>query len=321
MRPSEGVSVPDRNPGECLATQTPTRDVAAPSREAAAPSRSTLERYARDALAEDLGGGDVTTTALVPAATRATATLVARDAGTLCGLVLAREVFLALDPDLRIDDIARDGDPVAAGASLMTITGEARPILSAERVALNFLGRLSGIATLTRRFVDAVDGTGATILDTRKTNPGLRVLERWAVRCGGGTNHRFDLSDGFMLKDNHRAALAAAGIDPVRAVRESRPGLGDGLLVTIEVDELTQVPAALDAGADVILLDNMSPALLAEAVARIRPRALTEASGGITLESVRRVAESGVDRISVGALTHSAAALDVALDFEWEHDL
>ena len=304
-----------------MATQTPARKAAAPARDTAPPSRSSLERYAREALAEDLGGGDVTTTALVPAATRVGATLVARDAGTLCGLALAREVFLALDPDLRIDALVHDGDRVAAGTALMTIAGAARPILSAERVALNFLGRLAGIATLTRRFVDAVAGTRATILDTRKTTPGLRVLERWAVRCGGGTNHRFDLSDGFMLKDNHRAALAAAGIDPVRAVRESRSSFGDGLLVTIEVDELAQIQAALDADADVILLDNMTPARLAEAVARIRPRALTEASGGITLETIRRVAESGVDRISVGALTHSAPALDVALDLEWEPDL
>ena len=283
-----------------------------------APDPELLGRIARLALAEDLGEGDVTT-AIVPAGARARADLVARQAGVACGLALAREVFHAMDPALEITPHAQDGDAVSAGDRLLTVSGSARAILSAERVALNFVGRLSGIASLTRRYVEAVDGTGARILDTRKTTPGLRALEKWAVRCGGGQNHRFDLHDGFMLKDNHRAALAAAGEDLAAAVRAARRELPDGVLVTIEVDDLDQIPEALAAGADSVLLDNMTPAQLAAAVGRIGGAALTEASGGITLQSVRAVAETGVDLISVGALTHSAPALDVALDFDWEN--
>lgn len=288
------------------------------TRPAAPPSTEALERYARDALAEDIGIGDVTTELLVTEGARTSATLVARAAGVVCGLRLARVVFAVQDPALRVEAHAEDGDPVMAGAPLLTVSGAARPILTAERVALNFVGRLSGIATLTRRFVDAVEGTGARILDTRKTTPGLRALEKWAVRCGGGSNHRFGLDDGFMLKDNHRTALASAGAALVAAVRSARERLPAGVRVTIEVDSLEQVAEAIDAGADSILLDNMAPAQLAAAVSAVAGRALTEASGGITLGTVRAVAESGVDLISVGALTHSAPALDVALDFEWE---
>ena len=283
------------------------------------PPPDALERLAREALAEDLGDGDVTTDLLVPEAARARATMVARAAGVVCGVALARAVFLLLDPALEITTRARDGDVVPAGAPLLVIEGRARPILKAERVALNFVGRLSGIATLTRRYVDAVAGTGATILDTRKTTPGIRALEKWAVRCGGGGNHRFGLYDGFMLKDNHRAALTAGGVELARAVQEARGGLRDGVVVTIEVDSLDQIPEALEAGADRILLDNMTPEQLAVAVRRIDGRARTEASGGIGLDTVRAVAESGVDLISVGALTHSAPALDVALDFVMDH--
>lgn len=277
-----------------------------------------LERYARRALEEDLGSGDLTTDLLLPHATTVRATLVARAAGTPAGLSLARTVFLALDPTLEVEILASDGEPVAAGTALLLVRGAARPILSAERVALNFVGRLSGIASLTRRYVDAVEGTGARIIDTRKTTPGLRSLEKYAVRCGGGHNHRFGLSDGFMLKDNHRAALGRAGRDLVTAVREARSRMGHGTALTIEVDELDQVEEALEAGADSILLDNMTPDQLGLAVNRIDGRALTEASGGITLESVRAAAESGVDLISVGALTHSAPSLDVALEMDWE---
>lgn len=277
-----------------------------------------LSRLARRALEEDLGSGDVTTDLVVPATTTVRATLVARAAGVVCGLDLARTVFLALDPSLEIQLTAGDGDRVEAGAALLTVRGPARPILSAERVALNFVGRLSGIASLTRRYVDAVEGTGARIVDTRKTTPGLRSIEKYAVRCGGGHNHRLGLSDGFMLKDNHRAALAAAGRPLPDAVRSARQRLGHGVAVTVEVDGLEQVAEALEAGADSILLDNMTPEQLARAVAQVGGRARTEASGGITLESVRVAAESGVDRISVGALTHSAPALDVALDFDWD---
>ena len=276
-----------------------------------------LARLARAALEEDLGGGDVTTDLLVPETARVTATLIARGPGIACGLPLARAVFRALDPAVEVALEAADGDEVAAGATLAFIRGAARPILSAERVALNYVGHLSGVASLTRRYVDAVAGTGARIVDTRKTTPGLRVLEKYAVRCGGGHNHRFGLSDGFMLKDNHRAALRAAGREVAAAVRDARERLGHGVVVTVEVEEIEQVAQALEAGADALLLDNMTPQQLALAVAQVDGRARTEASGGITLESVRTAAESGVDLISVGALTHSAPALDVALELEW----
>jgi nicotinate-nucleotide pyrophosphorylase (carboxylating) len=287
-------------------------DIGAP-----APSDNLLRQHARRALDEDLGAGDVTTDLLVPAAARSTATLAARMDGVVCGLGLARLVFLEMDPSLHVKLNAADGDRVRAGATLLTASGSTRAILSAERVALNFVGRLSGIASLTWSHVEAVDGTDARIVDTRKTTPGLRILEKYAVRCGGGHNHRFGLSDGFMLKDNHRAALAAAGQGLATAVRAARERLGHGIAITIEVDEIEQVAEALDAGADSILLDNMTPEQLALAVRQIDGEALTEASGGITLESVRAVAETGVDLISVGALTHSAPALDVALELAW----
>ncbi|MFW5951429.1 MAG: carboxylating nicotinate-nucleotide diphosphorylase [Gemmatimonadota bacterium] len=277
-----------------------------------------LERYARDALAEDVGSGDITTDLLVPRATTVRATLVARMAGVACGLELAAVVFRTLDPTLEVELRAADGDSVEAGAVLLTVTGAARPILSAERVALNFVGGLSGIASLTREYVRAVEGTGARVVDTRKTTPGLRALEKYAVRCGGAHNHRFGLSDAFMLKDNHRAALASAGLALPDAVRAARSRLGHNVAITVEVDAIEQVAEALEAGADALLLDNMTPEQLALAVRQVAGQALTEASGGITLESVRVAAESGVDLISVGALTHSAPALDVALEFDWK---
>ena len=277
-----------------------------------------LESYARRALEEDLGLGDVTTDLLVPVEVTARGTVVARSAGTVCGLPLAAVVFDTVDPRLEVEPRIRDGDAVQAGSPLLTVTGPARAILSAERVALNFVGRLSGIASLTRRYVDAVAGTGTRIVDTRKTTPGLRPLEKYAVRCGGGHNHRNGLSDGFMLKDNHRAALRQAGVPLVDAVRGARAKLGHGVGVTIEVDHVDPVGEALEAGADSILLDNMTPEQLALAAAQVDGAARTEASGGITMESVRAAAESGVDLISVGALTHSAPALDVALEIEWK---
>lgn len=276
-----------------------------------------LERYARGALEEDLGSGDVTTDLLVPDATTVRATIVARAAGIACGVDLARTVFLTLDPTLDTQPHAGDGEAVAAGAVLLEVSGPARPILTAERVALNFVGRMSGIASLTRRYVEAVEGTGARIVDTRKTTPGLRPLEKYAVRCGRGHNHRYGLSDGFMLKDNHRAALARAGLSLTDAVREARDRLGHGIAITIEVDGIEHVAEAVEAGADSILLDNMTPEQMALAVEQVDGAALTEASGGITLESVRAAAESGIDLISVGALTHSAPALDVALEIDW----
>jgi nicotinate-nucleotide pyrophosphorylase (carboxylating) len=282
------------------------------------PTDGQLREIARRALDEDLGAGDVTTQLLVPAHVRVNARMVARRAGVVCGLPLARAVFLVIDPRLEVQLDVADGQLVDAGDALLTVRGPARGVLSAERVALNFVGRLSGIASLTRRYVEAVAGTDARVVDTRKTTPGLRALEKYAVRCGGGHNHRFGLSDGFMLKDNHRAALAAAGHDLVAAVQAARERLGHGVAMTIEVDEVDQIGDALEAGADVILLDNMTPDQLDLAVREIDGEALTEASGGMTLESVRAAAETGVDLISVGALTHSAPALDVALDLEWE---
>jgi nicotinate-nucleotide pyrophosphorylase (carboxylating) len=285
---------------------------------APAPGERLLRELARRGLDEDLGAGDVTTDLLVPPDTRVTGRLVARQGGLVCGLDLARACFRELDPDAEVQLAASDGDRVGAGTVLLTVRGRARAVLSAERVALNYVGRLSGIASLTRAYVDAVAGTDARIVDTRKTTPGLRVLEKYAVRCGGGHNHRFGLSDGFMLKDNHRAALGAAGAGLVEAVRAARERLGHNVAITIEVDDLDQIGQALEAGADSVLLDNMTAAQLARAVEQVDGEALTEASGGITLETVRKAAESGVDLISVGALTHSAPSLDVALDIEWQ---
>ena len=276
-----------------------------------------LERYAHEALEEDLGSGDVTTDLLIARGSRARAVIVARSEGVVCGLQLAATTFRTLDSALRIRILEEDGAVAPAGAPLLEVEGSARAILAGERVALNFVGRMSGIASLTRRFVDAVEGTGVRIIDTRKTTPGLRALEKYAVRCGGGHNHRYSLSDGFMLKDNHRASLERAGVSLVDAVRNARERLGHGVAITIEVDTADQVAEALEAGADSILLDNMDPEQLALAVRQIDGGALAEASGGITLASVRAAAESGVDLISVGALTHSAPALDVALDLEW----
>lgn len=277
-----------------------------------------LRDFATRALEEDLGRGDVTTDLTVPEGHRATAAIVARAPGVAAGVELARTCFLLRDPELALDVLKHDGDAVAAGDAIMHLTGNARSILSAERVALNYLGRLSGIATLTARFVAAVEGTGARIVDTRKTTPGHRVLEKYAVRCGGGHNHRFALDDGFLLKDNHRAVLDAAGITLADAVAAAREALPHTVLVEVEVDDLEQLDQALEAGVDAVLLDNMDTATLRRAVERVDGRALTEASGGVTLDTVRPVAEAGVDLISVGALTHSAPALDVALDWQGE---
>jgi nicotinate-nucleotide pyrophosphorylase (carboxylating) len=263
------------------------------------------------ALREDLGrAGDQTTDAVVPAAAIATARLVARQAGRVAGLTVACRAFTLLDPRVQVDFRAGDGEDVAAGATLAVISGPARPILTAERVALNLLGRLCGIATLTREVVAAVAGTGARVACTRKTTPGLRLLEKYAVRVGGGANHRFGLDDAVLIKDNHVAV--AGGV--AEAVRRARAAAGHLVKIEVEVTSLTQVSEALAAGAEVILLDNMSPEMLREAVALVDGRAVTEASGGITPENAAAVAATGVDVLSLGWLTHSAPALDVALD-------
>jgi nicotinate-nucleotide pyrophosphorylase (carboxylating) len=261
-------------------------------------------------LAEDLGHGDVTTTRCVPPTARAKARFVPRVNGVLAGLEPARLVFELLG-DVAFEAHAADGDAFAPGDTLATLHGAARPMLSGERLALNLLQRLSGVATLTRRFVEDVAGTGAVILDTRKTTPGLRALEKAAVRAGGATNHRFALDDGILIKDNH--LVAAGGVAAaVAAARRGNPLLR----VEVEVDTLEQARQALDAGADVLLLDNMSLDQLAAAVALCRGRAATEASGGVNLGTVAAIAAVGVDYISVGALTHSASAVDIGLDFE-----
>ncbi len=267
------------------------------------------------ALAEDLGTGDVTTTATVPPGTRARGTLLAKAPGVLSGLAVAAAVFARVDPTVEFRPLAADGQRIAPGDPLADVAGPASSLLAAERVALNLLQRLSGVATLTARYVDAVAGTNARVVDTRKTSPGLRALEKAAVRHGGGHNHRFGLADGVLIKDNHLAAIG--GPDRVRrAVAAAREHAPHTLRLEIEVTTLDELRQALAAGADVVLLDNMDLPTLRQAVALTAGRSLLEASGGITLDTLRAVAETGVDLISVGALTHSAPALDLSLDFE-----
>jgi nicotinate-nucleotide pyrophosphorylase (carboxylating) len=268
----------------------------------------TLERIVHAALAEDVGGGDVTTEATVAPDAVGSAELIVKEPGVVCGLGVAEATFRALDPDIHFEALASDGDVVDPPAVVARVTGSARAILTGERVALNFVGRLSGIATLTRRYVDAVEGTRAAVLDTRKTTPGLRALEKHAVAAGGGRNHRFGLDDAVLVKDNHLHAAGSlpAAVELVRAATE--------LPVEVECDTLAQVAEALDLGVEAILLDNMTPAELREAVAFARDRARLEASGGVSLDTIRAIAETGVDEISVGALTHSARSLDVSLE-------
>ncbi len=280
-----------------------------------APRPHDIARFVRDALEEDLGSGDVTTQATIPADARACAEMVARTDLVVAGLDLAEAAFRALDGEVTFPRRARDGQRIARGESVLGIRGPARALLGAERVALNCVQHLSGIATLTAAFVAAVEGTGARILDTRKTLPGWRRLEKHAVACGGGTNHRQGLSDLVLIKDNHLAALRDAAPDPVSAAVARARRLFPYLKVEVEADTLAQVQLALAARADIILLDNMSLSQLREAVALCRGLALTEASGGVRLDTVRDIAGTGVDFISVGALTHSAPAVDIGLDF------
>jgi nicotinate-nucleotide pyrophosphorylase (carboxylating) len=268
------------------------------------------------ALAEDVGKGDVTTLAVVPKQALSVAAMRAREPLVVAGLAFAEAAFHGLSEALHIGRIAQDGQRVKANDPLMKIGGHARAILSAERVALNFVQRLSGIATLTSQFVDAVKDTHARILDTRKTTPGWRRLEKYAVTCGGGHNHRFGLFDMVLIKDNHLAALQKVNPNAVTAAVEQARAKYPQLKIEVEADTLDQVDQALAAGADVILLDNMNPVQLRLAVQKCRGRAQTEASGGVNLASVRAIAETGVDFISVGALTHSARAVDIGLDFE-----
>lgn len=268
------------------------------------------------ALAEDIGEGDATTLAIIPPESRSTAKLVAREPLVVAGLDFADAAFRRLSGDVRIRHTAREGQHVSAGRCLLEIEGSTRALLTAERVALNFVQRLSGVATFTAQFVAAIEGTSAQILDTRKTTPGWRLAEKHAVKCGGALNHRFGLFDLIMVKDNHLAALRDAKPNSVAAAVRLARGKFPDLRVEVEADSIEQVRQAADAGADIVLLDNMTTDQLREAVKLVNGRCETEASGGVTLDTIRAIAETGVDYISVGALTHSARAMDVALDVE-----
>jgi nicotinate-nucleotide pyrophosphorylase (carboxylating) len=267
------------------------------------------------ALAEDAGAGDITSLATIPAGAAARARMIARQHGRLAGINVARAVFDRVDPSVQFDALMADGAEIERGSVLADVSGAARSILLAERTALNFVQRLSGVATQTARYVDAVRGTRARIVDTRKTTPGMRTLEKAAVRAGGGHNHRLGLADGVLIKDNHLAAVGGPDriAQAIAAAREQAPHT---LRIEVEVTSLAEVEQALEAGADVVMLDNMPLDEMAAAVRLVDGRALIEASGGITLETVASVAMTGVDLISVGALTHSAPAIDIALDFQ-----
>ena len=272
------------------------------------------QAFAQATLAEDLGGmadsdRDITATACLPADARLDAQLSTREPVTVSGLFLADIIFHMLDPQCNCTALVEDGETVSAGTVLMQISGNARALLAAERSALNTLQHLTGIATLTRRYVQAIEGTGATLLDTRKTVPGLRILEKYAVRCGGGTNHRMGLHDAPMVKDNH---IAAAGGVPQAVSACKRAGLAN---ITVEVDRLDQIEPAISAGADRLLLDNMAAPMLREAVALVAGRVPTEASGGVNLDTIRAIAESGVTFVSVGRITQSAPAADIGMDY------
>lgn len=276
-------------------------------------TRKELANVVAAALEEDDTKHDITTAATILSNRRARCRLVPRQTGVIAGLALASEAFEQLDPAVTIRVEHEDGTRIGPDTPVMFLSGHARGLLSAERVALNFVQRLSGIATTTARYVEAIAGTGAHILDTRKTTPLLRRLEKYAVRAGGGLNHRMDLSSAVLIKDNH---LAAVDGDIALAIKRARAVAPDGIRVEVECDTLDQVRAAIDAGADVIMLDNMQLMEIREAVQLVNGRAVTEASGSVTIDTVRVIAETGVDWISVGALTHSAPALDLALDFD-----
>lgn len=277
------------------------------------PPAVLIEPIVRRALEEDLGrAGDITTERTVPAEAMAAAKIVARAPGIVAGLIAAEPAFRLIDARVRLDVELPDGSQAGAGAVIARVSGPARALLTGERTALNFLGHLSGVATATRALVDAAAGTGAAITDTRKTTPGLRILEKYAVRCGGGRNHRFGLDDAVLIKDNHVAAAGGVGA----AIGRAHAAGGHMVRIEVEVDSLTELDEALRHGADTILLDNFSVSDLKRAVERAKGRAVLEASGGINLATVRAVAETGVDYISSGAITHSAPSLDVALDFE-----
>jgi nicotinate-nucleotide pyrophosphorylase (carboxylating) len=277
--------------------------------------RTQMDAIIELALSEDIGSGDLTARTVIPETARATGQMLLKSTGVISGLTVAERVFALVDTKIRWQALVEDGVSLEAGTVIGEITGPARSVLTAERTALNFVQRLSGVATLTRTFVDAIAGTGARIIDTRKTTPGMRVLDKQAVRHGGGFNHRIGLFDGVMIKDNHIAALG--GDDAIgEAVDRARSQIPHTVKIEVEVANLEQLRLALASGAEIIMLDNMSIEMMREAVAITAGKAILEASGGVNLASVRAIAESGVDVISVGALTHSAPALDISVDLE-----
>ena len=267
-------------------------------------------------MTEDIGGGDITSESLIPANLQAKTTILAKAEGVLAGIDLAKLVFIKVDPDLKFKALLKDGVKLIPGDIIATVTGNARSILKAERLALNFLQKLSGIATQTKQYVDIIRDLPVDILDTRKTTPGMRLLEKYAVSMGGGRNHRFNLSDGILIKDNHLATLRAHGMTLKEIVAKAKSNAPKGIKVEVEVTNLKEVKEAVAAGADIIMFDNMSPAQMRRAVKIVPANIYTEASGGITLKNVRAVAETGVNFISIGALTHSSKALDISLEFQ-----
>ena len=312
-------STPDDSRQEGSTLDDDSTPGTAPARHAADPvpvpvPQEAVDRIVAAALAEDAPWGDLTSELLVPRDARASAVLTAREAGVFCGTQVIEAAFRLVSPETAVHFRVRDGEPFDAGRVLAEISGPARAVLTAERVALNLAQRLSGIATLTAAFVARAAGTAARITDTRKTTPGLRILERHAVRCGGGHNHRFSLSDAVMAKDNHLALLAAGGLDLAQALAAAKARLPHTVHFEVEVDRLDQIEAALAGGADTVLLDNFSPEDLRLGVELVAGRALTEASGNVNLATVAQIAATGVDLISAGALTHSVRALDLGLD-------
>jgi nicotinate-nucleotide pyrophosphorylase (carboxylating) len=279
-------------------------------------SKSQIEEIVDHALAEDLGKGDVTTEALISSDQRGTGFIVAKKEGILAGIEVAKQVFHRVAPELKVEILLEDGAGVKPGSKAAKVSGSIASILKAERVALNFLQRLSGIASETNRYVARVEGLPVRIMDTRKTTPGLRSLEKYAVRVGGGTSHRMNLSDGVLIKDNHLAALRSQRLNIKEIIARARQNAPQRLPVEVEVRTVPEALEAVEAGADIVMLDNMNLEDMRKAVKSIHGRTLIEASGGITLDNVRAVAETGVDFISIGALTHSARALDISLELE-----
>jgi nicotinate-nucleotide pyrophosphorylase (carboxylating) len=278
------------------------------------PPLSSMLRVINAALEEDLAYGDLTSTLLIPSGLSARAQIIAKDPMVVAGVAMARHVFHAIDPSLKLTTHIKDGVRVRSSRPILTITGKAQSLFQGERVALNFLQHLSGISTLTHKFCEAVRDHPVTIVDTRKTTPGLRALEKWAVRLGGGHNHRFSLYDGILIKDNHLVVLATQRINITQACLRARQQAPHGLRICVEVETDAQVQQALKGKADVLLLDNMSPAQVRQAIGIVQKRAIVEVSGGITLSNVRDMAKAGPDIISIGALTHSSPSMDLSME-------